>query len=76
MMLDWLGDDFPRFPEFVRMLREYERQPVAAALPALPPIAAPEDSHDLEGGYYTPCGWHPADAAFRAYLAGRRQTTP
>lgn len=26
MLLDWLSDDYPRFPEFQRMLREYERE--------------------------------------------------
>lgn len=81
MMLDWLSDDFPRVPEFVRMLREYERRPVApeplpiAALDVRPD-PAPDGSHDPEAGFYTPSGWHPADAAFRAYLAARKRTTP
>lgn len=36
MLLDWVGDDYPRFPEFQRMLREYEREMTAVAAVSAP----------------------------------------
>lgn len=33
VLLDWLSDDYPRFPEFQRMLREYERELTAPKAP-------------------------------------------
>lgn len=26
--MDWLSDDYPTFPQFVEMLKDYERRPV------------------------------------------------
>ncbi len=38
VLCDSIGDDFPTFPQFVAMLREYERQPKPAPIVAVAPV--------------------------------------